>query len=60
MTRRSVACVVAVFCLCSVFASVSFAQEGYYVLGKEDIEFRLIADETGEGKLTEIISFVKE
>jgi len=51
MTRKSVAFVVAVFCSCSVFTSVSFAQEGYYVLGKEDIEFRLIADETKEAEL---------
>ena len=43
--------VVAVFCYCSVLASVSFAQEGYYVLGKENIEFRLIADETEEAEL---------
>ena len=51
MTRKSVAFVVAVFCSCSVFTSLSFAQEGYYVLGKEDIEFRLIADETKEAEL---------
>ena len=51
MTRKSVVFVVAVFCSCSVFTSVSFAQEGYYVLGKEDIEFRLIADEAKEAEL---------
>ena len=43
--------VVAVFCFCSVPTSVSFAQEGYYVLGEENIEFRLIADETEEAEL---------
>jgi len=37
-----------VFCLFFIFPSISFSQEGYYLLGKENLEFRLSVDNDKE------------
>jgi hypothetical protein len=51
MTRKSMVCVFVVSCLLFVFDSLSCAQEGHYVLGDQEIEFRLVVD---VGKDTEV------
>ncbi len=44
MTRKSIVCVFVVSYLLFVFDSLSCAQEGYYVLGAQEIKFRPIVD----------------
>jgi len=53
MTRKSIVCVFVVSCLLFVFDSLSCAQEGYYVLGEQEIEFRPIVDVRKDAEVQE-------